>query len=307
MALTFILSDESINSYGTRILTAGIDLTLFKKNPIMLWMHSRAWRGDKDEVLPIGKWENIRIENGKLLADAVFDETDEFAKKIKSKVEQNILKMASIGINIIATSEDKNVIVQGQSRPTVIKCLITEASICDIGSNRNALRLFDEFGDELKLSEGLGHLLPLLGDTQTNAELDTIINNENMTEQLRERLATTLSLTDVSDEQIMQAIAMRESETATLRDRVATYERLESERHEQEVVSLVDSAISERRITAEDRERFLNLARGNFDDTKAVLSKMPAAIDLSQSGGDHAPKQNPWEARFAEIESNKKQ
>lgn len=141
MALTFILSDESINSYGTRILTAGIDLTLFKKNPIMLWMHSRAWRGDKDEVLPIGKWENIRIENGKLLADAVFDETDEFAKKIKSKVEQNILKMASIGINIIATSEDKNVIVQGQSRPTVIKCLITEASICDIGSNRNALRI----------------------------------------------------------------------------------------------------------------------------------------------------------------------
>lgn len=127
-----------------------------------------------------------------------------------------------------------------------------------------------------------------------------------MTEQLRESLATTLSLTDASDEQIMQAIATRESETAALRDRVATYERLEGERHEQEVVSLVDDAISERRITTEDRERFLNLARGNFDDTQAVLGKMPAAIDLSQSGGGRAPKQNPWEARFAEIESNKK-
>jgi len=35
--MDFILSDESVNSYNFKVITDGIDLERFKKNPVMLY------------------------------------------------------------------------------------------------------------------------------------------------------------------------------------------------------------------------------------------------------------------------------
>ena len=40
--VTFVISDESVNSYGKVILTDGIDISQFERNPVMLYMHERA-------------------------------------------------------------------------------------------------------------------------------------------------------------------------------------------------------------------------------------------------------------------------
>ena len=57
-----ILSDSSLNCYGYRVLTSGMSIEAFKKNPIMLYMHFR------DEGLPycvdykaIGHWVDIQL------------------------------------------------------------------------------------------------------------------------------------------------------------------------------------------------------------------------------------------------------
>lgn len=50
MAYTFLLSDESVNSYGTRVLTAGIRLDDYEKNPVVLWNHTRAWSDREDQI-----------------------------------------------------------------------------------------------------------------------------------------------------------------------------------------------------------------------------------------------------------------
>lgn len=81
--LTFVLHDESVNTYGFRMLTSGANLEEFKKNPVMLLNHD-------DYSLPIGRWENIRVEGGKILADAVFDEGDARAAEVKRKVENTL-------------------------------------------------------------------------------------------------------------------------------------------------------------------------------------------------------------------------
>lgn len=47
MSKRIILSDSSLNRYGYRVLTEGINLEAFKKNPVMLYMHLR------DEGSPI--------------------------------------------------------------------------------------------------------------------------------------------------------------------------------------------------------------------------------------------------------------
>ena len=78
---TFILHDESVNSYGFRMLTDGVILDDFKKNPVMFYNHD-------DREMPIGRWEKIRIEDGKILAEANFDQGDPRAKEIARKVEE---------------------------------------------------------------------------------------------------------------------------------------------------------------------------------------------------------------------------
>lgn len=301
--LTFILSDESVNCYGYRVLTDGIDLSLFEKNPLMLWNHSRAFRGTKDEVLPIGHWENIRKEGDRLLADAVFDEKDEFAQAVKSKVEQGILRMASIGFSVVATSEDKDVLVPGQTRPTVIKCLVKESSVTDIGGNRNALRLYDEFGDEINLSDAGNHLLPLLD--QGGESTDTTNQKQNM--ELREKIAVALKLSDVaSDEILLTKLQDMGTEIATLTERVRGYEQAEAEAKAAEARKLVDDAIRERRLTESDRALFERQALENYDDTKAILSKLPAAENLGDTEGDRRPARSAWEERLSEIDENKR-
>lgn len=161
MAKSFVLSDESINDRGYRIITNGINLDRFKKNPIMLWMHRRDDGWDLTQVLPIGIWENIRKEDGKLLADPKFDENDKFAQLIKSKVENDLIRGCSSGINPVEFSSDPKDLEKGQTRATITKCELYEASIVDLPSNKNTVRLFSAAEEKE---------VPLLNNTTAMAE-----------------------------------------------------------------------------------------------------------------------------------------
>lgn len=132
--MRFVLSDESLNSYGFRVMTSGIDLKRFKNNPAMFYNHNTR-------VLPIGRWDDIRIEEDKLTAEAVFDEGDSFALEVKRKVEKEMLRGTSIGISVLETSADPDKMLPGQDRSTVIKAELFEASITPYPSNKNALKL----------------------------------------------------------------------------------------------------------------------------------------------------------------------
>ncbi|MCC4211703.1 HK97 family phage prohead protease [Leeuwenhoekiella parthenopeia] len=123
----FLVSDESLNDHGFKLLTSGIDLTQFERNPIMLYMHERP--------TIIGRWENLSVESDKLYADAVFDMDDPKAKEIAGKVERGFLKSASVGIKF--NPDDR-------AGDTIKKCKLYEISIVDVGSNQNALRLYND-------------------------------------------------------------------------------------------------------------------------------------------------------------------
>ncbi len=123
----FVVSDETLNSQGFIVKTAGINISKFKQNPIMLYMH------DRGQV--IGRWDNIKVENNRLVADAVFDEGIELGAKIKHQVEERFLRCASIGIE-----EVKYETINGIQ--TVLECNLFEISIVDISANQNAVRLY---------------------------------------------------------------------------------------------------------------------------------------------------------------------
>lgn len=139
-----ILSDSSLNRYGFRVLTAGLLLEAFLKNPVMLYGHFRdegspMWCDYK----PIGYWDDIKVEGDELSAIPVFDKVDDLSKTIAAKYEAGTLRAASIGIRILATSSEKEYLLPGQTRETVVKAEVMEASIVDIPANSNAVRLYD--------------------------------------------------------------------------------------------------------------------------------------------------------------------
>lgn len=162
----FILTDNSINAYGFRVLTEGINLDRFKKNPILLWMHFRDEGTDRwCDYKPIGHWEDIVYDkdNGTLSAVPYFDLTDDLSKQICSKVEEGTINATSIGFRIIETSEDKKYLLPGQTRATVTKSEILECSLVDIPANANAVRLYDKNGKvNLAASDAVLDSIPLL-------------------------------------------------------------------------------------------------------------------------------------------------
>jgi HK97 family phage prohead protease len=130
-----VLSDETLNRYGYRVLTRGIQLEAFLRNPVMFYNHNRS-------TLPIGRWENIRRDDGKLIATPVFDTADAFALQIKRKFEDGFINAASIGLSVVATSNEQAAMLPGQKWPTVTKCELFEVSIVDIPANANAIKLY---------------------------------------------------------------------------------------------------------------------------------------------------------------------
>ena len=178
MNKTFIMSDETQNCYGFKVCTSGINIESFKSNPVMFYNHNR-------ELGVIGKWENIRVEGSRLLADPVFDESDEFAMKIKNKVESGFLKSASIGI----FSKDEYILKNDEK--WLMKSVMKECSIVDIPANENALVLYDE--NDRQISDVHGYFLSLSNPLKKRTNIAFL-----------EQLAKILCVKDVTEENLLK-------------------------------------------------------------------------------------------------------
>lgn len=137
--MRIVLCDSgTVNSYGFRTALEGIDLSRFRKNPVMLYNH------DPERV--IGKWTNVDIEDGRLSAKPVFDMDDPFAAEIARKVEGGFIKGCSMGIMIKAMATDEN----GVNVAT--KSVLLEASIVSIPADENALVVYEDEDRKKQLS-----------------------------------------------------------------------------------------------------------------------------------------------------------
>ena len=91
----FEISNEEIDSHGTIFKMNGAKIDSFNEDPIVTYGHPWFDSTDPDDVIGIGP---AYIENGKLMARFYpeLGEKNEKAVKVRSKLEQNIIKSASI-------------------------------------------------------------------------------------------------------------------------------------------------------------------------------------------------------------------
>lgn len=265
-AFTFVLHDESVNTYGFRMLTSGANLEEFRKNPVLFLNH-------KDWELPIGRWENIRIEGARILADAVFDENDEEAIKVMKKVEADFVRMASVGAwPPEEVSDAPELKLPGQTMPTVTRWTVREASVVTIGANHNALVMYDrQTGKQIDLTDA----------TSVVRLMD--INIHSNTENMNENLKGVLKLQDSATEAdivgaVKTLIANNDrlsEENRVLKEEKAEQERIRMEAQRAEGVALVDAAVKDGRIDAAGRNAYLALFDKDFESAKAVLAAIP--------------------------------
>lgn len=255
----FVISDSSINEYEFRTLTAGIVLDQYLKNPILLWMHSRPWRGTKDEVLPIGTMTDIAVEGDKVLGTPVFDDNDEFAMTIYNKVESGILKMCSPGLKVLTWSDDPEHILPGQKRATAIKSVLREVSICDIGANNNALVLYDENDELINLSD------------RNRPEFIPLLNPNKMTVELKD-IAGELNLTDQNPAAVLTAIQNLKQELANSKE---TVELLQKAKTDEQIDAYLADCAQKGKITAAEIDKYKKLSGGNLTDLKDLLDAKP--------------------------------
>lgn len=271
-----IISTSGVNCYGSRVLTEGIDLKQFEKNPLLLWMHRRSFEGD---AMPIGRVENLRIDGDKLIGTPVFDQSDEFAKKIENKWENGFLRMASAGIEILEVSDAPEHLMQGQTRATVTRCRLEEVSIVDIGGNDEALQLYDTSGKTLRLAAGEANdTLPLLDLTKKETPSGTAPDGQTANNKQETKM----------NKEILQLLGL--SEEATEQEAVGALRLLKERADKAEsltlasITAIVDGAVSEKRITADKKEHFIKLGKSagveSLRETLSLMQPMHKPTDV---------------------------
>lgn len=258
------LTNDSLNSYGTRVLTDGLDIEQYNRNPVLLWMHHRG------QV--IGTVTDLMREHGEITGLLNFDEASELSQRCKKQWEFGSLRMVSVGIDILEWSNDPYLAVEGQTMATITKSKLTEVSVVDIGANDDAIRLNYQ-GQQLNLSAGGACPLPSLYN-QSNQPQSTY-----PTEMDTKVLALKLGLPEGADETAIYAkideIKATSAEVETLRaEKEAVIQR--------EVEALVDGAVAEKKIELKMRDHFLQLGKSvGADNLRTTFQSMSPREKLS--------------------------
>ena len=195
--MRFIISDESVNRYGYRILSRGMSTASFEKNPVVFYNHGTF-------SLPIGKGKNLQHEvDGTITLDIDFDMEDEQAVAVQKKAERGFLNACSVGIDVLETSTDASLVLTGQTRPTVTRSELLELSICGIPGNRNALRLNGVH------TENIEHILPRINH-QTELNMKRVFEQLGLPETATEAdILAQLAALETDDVQTTNAVLAR--------------------------------------------------------------------------------------------------
>lgn len=261
------ISNESLNSYGTRVLTAGMNVDQYNRNPVLLYMHQRG------QV--IGCVKDLRVEGDEVTGELMFDEASELSIRCKKQWEFGSLKMVSVGIDIQELSEDPKLLVQGQTSPTITKSKLFEVSLVDIGANDDAIVLQKD-GKRIELGKDSGVVLPLLHNSNNNQKTKTMD---------QEKLALELGLPKDADEATINATL------AKLKADGAEAETLRQERdtlRAARIETLVNAAIAEKKIGEDKKQHFLDLGKKiGAEELKQTFDAMSPQVRLSAIVGSH--------------------
>ena len=270
----YVLSDSSVNVYGFRLLTSGYQLDAYKKNPIGYYMHRR------EEGIAL-KWEDLRIENDTVVGTPVINLSNSRGLQISEEVENGFLNAASVGhIVVLEYSTDPELMLPGQTGPTITKWYNKECSLVDIPGNNNALTTLYDAQENLINLVDMGKVLPLTGSTNPVA-LTTLKN----VLQLADNADTSMIISAVQE--LATSTRVLNEENVLLRNEQQQLQQQLAALHEirlqAEIKVMLDRALEDRKITVNLRDRLVADYATNAEGLKMLLAAMPAYRSISES------------------------
>lgn len=258
------ISNDSLNSYGTRVLTSGMNTEQYCRNPVLLYQHERG--------NVIGYVKDLKVENDEVTGELMFDEASELSKRCKKQYEFGSLRMVSVGIDILEMSDEKSNLVQGQTSPTITKSKLFEVSLVDIGANDDAIVLKKD-GKRITLGRDGECPLPQLNinpnKSKKEMEAKTIALQLGLPETATEA-EITVKLGELNAAKAENETLKKEKETLTLAG----------------ITQAVETAIGEKRIGAEKKEQFVELGKKvGLEELQNVFAAMSPQVKLSQTIG----------------------
>lgn len=246
------ITNSSVNCYGTRVLTEGLDISQYERNPVLLYMHERG------EV--IGYMKDLKLEGDELTGEPVFDEASELSQRCKKQWEFGSLRMVSMGIDIIETSESPEHLAPGQTRPTIVKSKLDEVSIVDIGANDDAIVL--KKNGRRVYDKNINEVLRLMSNNQPNQK--------------------TMSEKTEKVESIDTQLEQLQKENAELNAQLKTLKEENDGLKLAGITAAVDKAIAEKRLDAEKKSQFVELGKKvGIEELEGILGAMTPKAKLS--------------------------
>ena len=176
--------------------------------------------------------------------------------------------MCSAGLEPVELSTATEHLLPGQSRATVVRSKLVEVSIADIGSNDDALQLYEPSGKILRLASGAdSEIVPLLKNAHSPAAepAPEENNGNNQTLFSMNKILLTLGLpATATEDDAVNAITKLQGDAARI-------ETLELARIE----AAVDAAIEARKTTADKRDHLITLGKkAGFDTLQSTIAML---------------------------------
>lgn len=204
----FRITDSSVNPGHYRCLTSGFQLNEILKNPIGFFNNGTGEFPRDLGVLV--RWTDFRIESDTVYAKPIINVSHPRGLRTINEIESGFLNAASVGkIVVLEASTDKNLMLPGQTKPTLTKWFPREISIVDIiGSPDSFANLIDADNKNYNLDDitGLNFLNTIDKDKVLKA-LKLKSGDENLI------LSTIYNLVESSDK-----IRQLENELKNLKD-----------------------------------------------------------------------------------------
>lgn len=270
----FVFNNESVkNSHGFYLLNAGGKFERFNNNPVMLHNHN------PDKVL--GKWLELEISGSLLTAMPEFDKEDLDAAKVMGQVERGYVKGASPGIIVLSAEWRENAATK-EYELYVTSWELIEGTVTPMPSNAGALQLkvYDSQHREVSEEKILCHLEEIVKlSLQQNPNKKYMEKTEI---KLSAEALVVLGLSDTAnDSAVNSAIVNLHAEREALKMQNQTLQT-ENNAHKKDVAEqMVELAIKEQRITAANKQKFVDLALKDAQLCKETLEAIPARVALS--------------------------
>lgn len=165
-----IASTDVVDRYGDIVDQAGIDVSNYMKNPVMLWAHNGS--ADGASLIPVAKclaWDTS--QPGKSIVDFEFNspQGSPLAPFIQNSYENGFLNALSIGF--LANEREGNTITSSE---------ILEVSFVPVPANQEALRLAFSKGFDFG---GIKKDLEKAADLLNKGEVEDAVDAEEAAEQ----------------------------------------------------------------------------------------------------------------------------